>query len=126
MADFADEVRGAGLGFGLWMEPERLCVSVPIRLEHPEWFLLGTNNQYYPDLSLDEVARYIYSEMSRLVETYKLAWMKVDFNFELGVDPTGSEFSLYYEKLYGILDKLQDQHPQVFLRGAPAAECGWM
>ncbi|MBT3275170.1 MAG: hypothetical protein HN368_18595, partial [Spirochaetales bacterium] len=37
MADFAEEVRSEGLGFGLWMEPERLCKSVPIRIEHPEW-----------------------------------------------------------------------------------------
>ena len=31
MAAFADEVRAAGLGFGLWMEPERFGPDVPIR-----------------------------------------------------------------------------------------------
>jgi alpha-galactosidase len=117
MTDFAEEVRAAGLGFGLWMEPERLCESVPIRLAHSEWFLPGANGQFYPDLSRDEVSRYIFSEMSRLVETYRLAWMKVDFNFELGVDPKGSEFSAYYEKWYGILDELRAQYPEVFFEG---------
>ena len=31
MKDFADEVRANGLGFGLWMEPERYAADIPIR-----------------------------------------------------------------------------------------------
>ena len=117
MIDFAAEVRAAGLGFGLWVEPERLCYSVPIRLEHPDWFLPGSNNQFYPDLSRDDVARYILSEMVRLIDMYKLVWLKIDFNFELCVDPTGAEFFYYYERWYGILDELRGKYPRVFFEG---------
>jgi alpha-galactosidase len=114
MKEFSDEVRSRGLGFGLWMEPERICENVPIRKEHPEWFIKGTSG-YYPDLCQKEVYQYIYSEMSRLIETYGLVWMKEDFNNHLGIDPSGTEFYRYYEAWYRLVDELRAKYPQVFL-----------
>jgi len=46
MADFADEVRAAGLDFGVWVEPERFAPQVPIVKEHPEWLLHGSGEHY--------------------------------------------------------------------------------
>lgn len=115
MADFADEVRAAGLGFGLWMEPERHHPSVPIVQAHPEWFLPGSDGFMYPNLTQQAAYDYILGEMSRLVETYRLAWMKVDFNFELGGDRTA--LSTYYERWYGLLDELRSRFPSVFFEG---------
>ena len=115
MADFADEVRAAGLGFGLWMEPERHHPSVPIVQAHPEWFLPGGDGFMYPDLTQQAAYDYILGEMSRLIETYRLAWMKVDFNFELGDDRTA--LSAYYERWYALLDELRGHFPGVFFEG---------
>lgn len=117
MADFAREVRSAGLGFGLWMEPERNFATVPAVKNNPHWFIKGTGDFYYPDLSNKEAYDYIFSEMSRLIESYQLCWMKVDFNFKLGVDPAGYEFAAYYEKWYLLLDQLRDKYPDVFFEG---------
>ncbi|MFH1006185.1 MAG: glycoside hydrolase family 36 protein [Candidatus Latescibacterota bacterium] len=117
MAEFADAVRAEGLGFGLWMEPERNFASVPAVQAHPDWFLPGANGCFYPDLANSHAYEYIFSEMSRLVATYKLAWMKVDFNFELGEDPCGSEFSHYYVNWYRLLDALRARFPEVFFEG---------
>ena len=117
MAEFADEVRAAGLGFGLWMEPERLGPSVPILKEHPDWFLPGEGGCHYPNLCNREAHAYVLAEMSRLIETYELAWMKIDMNLDLGADPSGTEFSSHYEKWYGLLDELRNGHPQVFFEG---------
>ena len=117
MADFAEEVRAAGLGFGLWVEPERIGPAAPIREEHPEWFLPGTGGFSYPNLADERVSAYILSELSRLAETYKLAWMKVDFNFSLGIDPSGGEFYGYYAAWYRLLDEFRARFPNLFLEG---------
>jgi len=115
MADFADEVRAAGLGFGLWMEPERNHPSAPAVQAHPEWFRPGSDGFMYPDLTQEAAWDYILGEMSRLVETYRLAWMKVDFNFELGDDPAA--LSAYYERWYALLDALRARFPAAFFEG---------
>lgn len=117
MADFAREVRDCGLRFGLWMEPERNFSTVPAVKKNSGWFLKGDCGCYYPDLTKQEVYDYIFSEMSRLVETYELVWMKVDFNFKLGIDPYGREFSNYYSKWYELLDELRLKYPEVFFEG---------
>ena len=115
MAEFAAEVRAAGLGFGLWIEPERNAATVPAVRAHPDWFLRGANGFFYPDLTRSEVYDYILAEMSRLVESYELVWLKVDFNFELGHDPAA--LARYYERWYALLDKLRAAYPRLFLEG---------
>ncbi|MFC1677731.1 alpha-galactosidase [Planctomycetota bacterium] len=117
MADFAEEVRRAGLSFGLWMEPERNFATVPAVKKNSDWFLKGAGDFYYPDLTKKQAYDYILSEMSRLVDTYDLAWMKIDFNFRLGIDPYGTEFSNYCGKWYELLDELRVKYPEVFFEG---------
>ena len=117
MAKFADRVRATGLGFGLWIEPERISPSAPILKEHPEWFLTGSNNCYYPDLKNAAVHNYIRTEITRLIEKYHLTWLKSDFNFDFDADPSGTEFYSYYAIWYQILDELRSRYPGVFFEG---------
>ncbi|MEN6451746.1 MAG: alpha-galactosidase [Thermoguttaceae bacterium] len=117
MSAFADEVRAAGLGFGLWMEPERFGPNVPILKEHPEWFRPGQSPFFRIDLEHPAAYEYLRGEISRLVETYKLAWMKIDFNFELGFDATGAELAGYYEAWYRLLDEIRQRHSQTVFEG---------
>ncbi|MDD2764396.1 MAG: alpha-galactosidase [Opitutaceae bacterium] len=117
MKTFADEVRAAGLGFGLWMEPERFGASVPIRKEHPEWFFPRHAAFARIDLTRPEACEYLKREISRLVEIYELAWMKIDFNFELGHDESGAELSGYYAAWHGLLDEIRARHPGTVFEG---------
>lgn len=116
MRRFADEVRAAGLGFGLWMEPERVCENAPIFAERPEWFAWG-NGSYRPRLEEPEPYAWLLGEIVRLIETYGLVWLKLDFNFELGEDEFGTNFHAYYTAWYRMLDELKRKHPQVCLEG---------
>jgi alpha-galactosidase len=115
MAAFADQVRAAGLGFGLWMEPERYGEQAPVRLAHPDWFLPGDDGFAYPDLQKPDAYAYVKGEMARLIETYQLTWMKVDFNFELGA--AADELAGYSRCWYALLDELRSQYPQLFIEG---------
>ncbi|NQU42103.1 alpha-galactosidase, partial [bacterium] len=116
MGEFADEVRAAGLGFGLWMEPERIGPEAPVRLEHPEWFVPCGDVARF-DLSLPEAYAWLRDEMQRLIETYQLAWMKIDFNFDLDSDRAGLELSGYASLWYRMLDEVRAAFPHVFLEG---------
>jgi alpha-galactosidase len=115
MADFAQEVRAAGLGFGLWVEPERNSPNAPILQVHPEWFLPGLGGFFYPDLAQPSAFQYIINELSRLVEDYQLAWMKVDFNFDLGY--SDDESHGYFAQWYRLMDELREKYPNTFFEG---------
>jgi alpha-galactosidase len=117
MAEFADEVRAAGLGFGLWMEPERFGPTAPICQEHPEWFVPAENGFARIDLAAPAAYAYLKSEIARLVETYRLAWMKVDFNFSLGYDASGQELAAYYAAWYHLMDEIRAAYPGTFFEG---------
>jgi alpha-galactosidase len=115
MSAFADKVRASGLGFGLWVEPERNHADAPVVKAHPDWFLPGLGGFFYPDLSQPEAYHYILVELSRLIETYQLVWMKIDFNFELGT--RRDQFHGYFECWYRLLDELREKYPNTFFEG---------
>jgi alpha-galactosidase len=117
MSDFAQEVRAAGMGFGLWVEPERIGPEAPVFKEHPEWFIPADEAYYYPDLTNKQVYDHILFEISRLIETYDLAWIKVDCNHELGIDPHSSEYFGYFTSLYALFRELRRTYPNVFFEG---------
>lgn len=116
MAEFAEEVRAAGLAFGLWMEPERFAPDSPAVREHPEWFLAGPGVDFFPDLRQPEAYAFVKAEIIRLLTAYRLAWLKFDMNVELGGD--GTELSGYYGAgWYRMLAELRAEFPQVIIEG---------
>ena len=116
MGDFAAEVRAAGLGFGLWMEPERFGPEAPIRAEHPEWFV-PVGGAARIDLTCPPARAWLRGEMGRLVETYGLAWMKIDFNFTMDIDASGVELYDYTTAWYRLLDEIRTAYPSTFFEG---------
>jgi alpha-galactosidase len=119
MSDFADEVRAAGLGFGLWMESEHVGPDAPIRAEHPEWFVGSSQPGKGPRLDLEnpQALAWLRNELVRLIETYRLAWIKIDFNIELGKDHRGSELRAYHEAWYALVDELRARFPGTVFEG---------
>ncbi len=116
MDEFADDVRAAGLGFGIWMEPERFGPEAPIRAEHPEWFIpVGASARL--DLTQPAAYAYLRGEIGRLVDAYRLAWMKIDFNFILDADASGSELAAYSAAWYRLLDEIRTAYPKTFFEG---------
>lgn len=116
MREFADEVRAAGLGFGLWMEPERIGPEAPIRQAHPEW-IVSCGECGRLDLENPAAYAWVRSEMLRLVNDYRLAWMKIDFNFELDADRRGTELAGYAAAWCRLLDEVRRAAPDTFFEG---------
>ena len=116
MLEFADEVRATGLGFGLWIEPERFGPAAPIRKEHPEWFV-PVGGAARIDLTRPAAYSYLRAEIGRLVETYGLAWMKLDSNFTFDPDASGAELSEYADAWHRLLDEIRSAYPDTFFEG---------
>ena len=117
MGEFAREVRAADMGFGLWVEPERLMPGVPVTVEHPEWFAPSPDGCLYPRLTVTGARDYTYRMIADLVKRYDLAWIKIDMNHELGYDPEGAEFAAYTDAWYGIVDELARAFPRLRIEG---------
>ncbi|MFZ2654988.1 MAG: alpha-galactosidase [Victivallales bacterium] len=116
MKEFADEVRADGLGFGIWIEPERFYENVPVVKQHPEWFIkVNGGNMMRIDLKQKPAREYQINEISRLIETYDLAYIKTDMNLELGYDDTGRELADYTFEWYGVIDFIKKKYPGVFI-----------
>lgn len=118
MRDFADEVRAAGLGFGLWVEPERILSAAPVAQRRPGWLIpAGRPGQFYPDLQQTAGRNWVAGHVRRLIETYDLRWMKIDFNAAIGPDPHAAELTGYYAEWYRLLDEIRGEYPHLFLEG---------
>lgn len=116
MQQFADEVRAAGLGFGLWIEPERFGPEAPIRAQHPEYFV-PVGDMARLDLTQPAAFAWLRDEIRRLVKTYQLAWMKLDFNFILDTDASGAELADYTAAWHRLLDEIRAACPKTFFEG---------
>ena len=114
MREFAAKVRAAGLGFGLWMEPEAIHPSTPLGQAPPPWLRRGPTGMFWPDLTLPEAYAWLRDEMARLLDTYGAVWMKIDFNQPLGDDPARGGLRGYYDAWYRLLGELRERFPGTF------------
>ncbi len=116
MKAFAAFVREQGLGFGLWMEPERVARTAPLATEHPEWLIESApGREYRVDFENPAAYSYMKGEISRLITTYGLVWMKLDSNFPPGLDPRGGALTGYFTAWHRLLDEIRSEHPGCFL-----------
>ena len=119
-----------GLKFGLWMEPERLGRDSQAFKDHPEFCTVGYDDRIrgginggggIVDISKPEAAKWVEKQIIKLIETYKLDYLRLDFN--VGNEQTraytkrgefleNSDYR-YYENWYGIYRRLRERFPDV-------------
>ncbi|MDT0267579.1 alpha-galactosidase [Streptomyces sp. DSM 44915] len=118
----ADYVRGLGLEFGLWVEPEMVNVNSDLARAHPEW-ILATGDRLPPesrhqqvlDLGHPEAYAYLLERLDALVGEYALTYLKWDHNRDLveaGHSPSGQAgVHAQTRAVYRLLDELRTRHP---------------
>jgi alpha-galactosidase len=119
-----DHVRGLGLGFGLWVEPEMVNPDSDLARAHPDWILAvpgrlppPARNQQVLDLANPAAYDYVLGRLSSLLSEYPIEYLKWDHNRDLveaGHGPTG-EAGVHGQTLavYRLLDELRARHPGV-------------
>ncbi|MCL2517554.1 MAG: alpha-galactosidase [Oscillospiraceae bacterium] len=82
MMDVAKAIKDHGLGFLIWIEPERVLRNTDTPKEHPDWFLEMSPNDptLLLDLSNPEAVQGTYEMVAGYVEKFDLKCYRQDFN----------------------------------------------
>ena len=126
IASLAEKVKGTGLQFGLWFEPEMISPDSELYRDHPEWavgipgehFTLG-RNQRVLDYTRTDVVDYIFGRMKAIIEATKLDYIKWDMNrniteaYSAGLEHQGEFFHRYILGVYDLYERLTSEFPNV-------------
>ena len=117
-----DHVRGLGLQFGLWVEPEMANAESDLLRAHPDWVLgepgreqpLG-RGQYVLDLTRQEVSDNIFAQIDALLAAHPIAYLKWDMNRDLTHPASGGRPASHRQTraVYALMDRLRAAHPNV-------------
>ena len=109
-------VRGLGMQFGLWVEPEMVNLDSDTARAHPEWVLAspgrqppGWRHQQVLDLQHPGAYDHVRAALLALLDEYDIGYLKWDMNRDL-VDTAGSVRGQTLA-LYRLLDELRASHP---------------
>lgn len=116
-----DRVRGLGMEFGLWVEPEMVNLDSDLARAHPDWVLGPSDrhprswrHQQVLDLTNREARSWVLTRIAALVEEHDLAYLKWDHNRDIHEGLTRDGRGAVHEQtsaLYGILDQLKERFP---------------
>ena len=110
---FANYVNSLGMGFGLWFEPEMVNKDSALYRAHPDW-LLGPadqpagRQQYVLDVSRADVRAYLVEEISKVLASAPIEYVKWDHNRLLPWPSAAQE-----EGAYQLWHDLTTRHPEI-------------
>ncbi|AHH99521.1 alpha-galactosidase [Kutzneria albida] len=105
-----DHVRGLGMQFGLWVEPEMVNLDSRLAREHPDWVIgpvLPSRNQQVLDLANPDAWAYLLESLDDLVGEYAIDYLKWDHNRDL----LEADAHAQTHALYRLIDALRARHP---------------
>jgi alpha-galactosidase len=122
LSPLVQAVRGFGMEFGLWFEPEMVNEDSDVAREHPEWILtpgqrlpLAGRNQQVLNLTVPEAFSHVLEAMSALIREYSIDYVKWDHNRDLAEagDHRTGEPRVHAQTLaaYALMDELRRRHP---------------
>ena len=132
LKSLVDRVNSLGLKFGIWFEPEMISPDSDLYRAHPDWCLhvdgrdrsIG-RRQYVLDMSRADVRDNIFEQMSAILSSANIEYVKWDFNRNL--TEVGSALlpperqretaHRYMLGVYELLERLLTAFPHLLLEG---------
>ena len=115
----SQRIRKKGLQFGLWFEPESVNPDSDLYRAHPDWALTDAftpvtgRNQLLLDLTKPEVRDYIVENVSRILDSAQISYVKWDMNrHSIALGAKAHDFTL---GLYDVLRRIFVPRPGVLL-----------
>jgi alpha-galactosidase len=121
-----------GLLFGLYVEIERVNAwnfgegigQSKVAREHPDW----VGPKAILDLAKPEVAAYVESQLTRIIDKYSLDLYRLDYNpFATFEGPSTERYGFresnywrYYEAFYGLMERIRAKYPDLILQQCAA------
>ncbi|MEO3935555.1 alpha-galactosidase [Dermatophilaceae bacterium Soc4.6] len=118
-----DRVRGLGMQFGLWFEPEMVNADSDVARAHPEWVMAARSQwpvesryQQVLNLGIEGAYAHVRDQMMALLAEYDIGYLKWDHNRDLveaGDQTDGGRAGVHAqtEAFYRLLDELRAAHP---------------
>lgn len=128
LGPLVDRVRGHGMEFGLWVEPEMVNLDSDLVRDHPDWLLSAatpahpdrlpppSRQQYVLDLTNGEAWRHILERLDALLTEYDIAYLKWDHNRDLAESVGAAGRAGVHAQtaaFYALVDELRRRHPDL-------------
>lgn len=124
----ADKIHAMGLKFGLWFEPEMVNEDSDLYRAHPDWAVKNPNrpavlgrNQLVLDLCRKEVQDYIVEQVSAVLDSAKVDYVKWDMNRHIAegwseaLSCQGEFYHRYICGLYSVLERIFGPRPHILV-----------
>ncbi|MDF1490165.1 alpha-galactosidase [Tessaracoccus caeni] len=120
-----EHVRGLGMQFGLWIEPEMVNLDSDVARAHPEWVMqpgggrmpISQRRQQVLNLTIPGAYQHVLDQLSAVFADNRIDYIKWDHNRDLidsGTAPTGRPaVSEQTKAFYRLLDELRARFPHM-------------
>lgn len=132
LGELSERIHQTGLKFGLWIEPEMVNEDSSLYRMHPDWVfkipgkmpVLG-RNQLVLDFSRKEVVDYIFENISRIIDSADIEYIKMDMNRSISDvysavlkrQNYGSIMYHYVLGVYDFLERMVQRYPGLLIEG---------
>ena len=127
LSGLSKRVHKKGMKFGLWFEPESVNPDSDCYRAHPDWAVTNADhepslgrNQLILDLSKKEVQDYIIENVSKILSSAQIEFVKWDMNRNISDIPpfkAGEFYYRYMTGLYRVIGTLTEQFPNILFEG---------
>ena len=119
LSGLAQKINKLGMEFGLWFEPESVNEDSDLYRAHPDWALtdgyptIYGRHQLLLDLTKAEVRNYIVENVSRVLDSANISYVKWDMNRHSVA--VGTKAHDYILGLYDVLRRIFGPRPEILL-----------
>lgn len=113
-----------GMLFGLWFEPENVNDDSDLYRAHPDWAVQRPNrtpsmgrHQKLLDLTRADVRDYIVENVTHILDTCPISYVKWDMNRKVSDFEDGVFFHKYMIGLYDVLRRVFEPRPKILFEG---------
>ncbi len=130
--DLVEKIKSLGMKFGIWVEPEMVSPESELYKLHPDWAIHMKNrepsisrNQLVLDFSRDDVKEYITEEISNILNSADISYVKWDMNRHitdvgsslLDKNSQGEVLHRHILGVYEVMDKITSRFKNVLFEG---------
>lgn len=130
--DLVEKIKGMGMRFGIWFEPEMISEDSDLYRKHPDWAIripdrapMHSRYQLVLDMANPEVQEYLFRVMSDVLHSADISYVKWDMNRSISdwytrtlpADRQGEMPHRYVLGLYALLERLTAAFPDVLFEG---------
>lgn len=130
--DLVEKIKGMGMRFGIWFEPEMISENSDLYRKHPDWAIripdrapMRSRYQLVLDMANPEVQEYLFRVMSDVLHSADISYVKWDMNRSISdwytrtlpADRQGEMPHRYVLGLYALLERLTAAFPDVLFEG---------